>query len=166
MTREPDHKARKSPPRADVSNAPVSKRTSVGDDSLQETADERTNESELPEGQPLEQLTQKLGKHYIGDEDTPFTGIAEESHNGKRIRLISFANGLRDGAEYTFDTNGFVLQEVNYSEDYLDGTHTFWWPNGAKKEERVWVKGNLHPRESRRWDRDGRLIEEKIDDSF
>ena len=126
----------------------------------------RKNESELPPGKPLEQLEQRKGKHFLGDSKTPFTGVVEERQNGKRIRLISFSDGLRHGTEYTFDANGFVLQEANYSEDYLDGKQIFWWPNGSKKEERVWVKSNRHPRELRRWNRDGRLIEEKIDNSF
>ena len=127
----------------------------------------RKNESELPPGKPSDQLVERAGLYFLGEDETPFTGVVEErNNNGKRTRLVSFTNGLRDGAEYRFDSNGFVLQEAKFSKGTLDGKQIFWWPNGAKKEERVWVKGNPHPRELRRWDQDGRLIEEKIDDSF
>lgn len=166
MTREPVSKTGKSPARPAAPSPSNPKNDSENGGSLQVKEDDRTNESELPSGKPFDQREQRIGKSFLGDSETPFTGFMEERQNGKRTRLVSFTNGLRDGVEYAFDSNGFVVQEANYSEDCLDGKQIFWWPNGAKKEERVWVKGKPHTREFRRWDQDGRLVEQKIDGSF
>ncbi len=116
-------------------------------------------EAYLPPGQPIEQLVERDGGYFLGEGQTPFSGVVEKRHeNGKLEQWASYANGQPDGGQYFWDVDGRKIQEAFFSEGTLDGTQTFWWSDGTKKEERVWAKGQY--RELRRWNKRGELIEE------
>ena len=121
---------------------------------------EPSEQSKLPTGKPAEELVERKGLHFYAEETAPFSGVVEKRHeNGTLSFWGNYSNGQPDGLQYFWDEKGQKLQQASFTQGTLDGSHTYWWPNGTKKEERVWDQGKQ--RELRRWDKAGELIEEK-----
>jgi antitoxin component YwqK of YwqJK toxin-antitoxin module len=53
----------------------------------------------------------------------------------------NYQEGSRDGVWKTWYANGQLLFEGKYVEDVPDGRHTYYWENGKKKDEGIWVMG-------------------------
>ena len=141
-------------------NTDSSQKGTGGNDPAAPVQPKPSEQSQLPTGKPAEQLVDRKGVHFFGDETAPYTGVVEKRHeNGTLSFWANYSNGQPDGLQYFWDEKGQKLQQASFTQGALDGSHTYWWPNGIKKEERVWDQGKQ--RELRRWSKTGELIEEK-----
>jgi len=53
----------------------------------------------------------------------------------------TFSYGRRNGIWKQFYDNGQLKFEGNYIDDYPDGKHIYYWENGKRKEERIYIMG-------------------------
>jgi antitoxin component YwqK of YwqJK toxin-antitoxin module len=120
------------------------------------------NELKLLPGEsvkPVEELSDRGALKYLGADEDPFSGVAEDWHeNGRRKSWARYADGQPDGKQFFWGSDGQKLQEAQFKVGILDGKQTFWWPNGTPKTELIWANGVRV--EMRSWDNDGNLTHE------
>ncbi len=69
----------------------------------------------------------------------------------------NYQDGSRDGLWKTWFANGQLLFEGKFVEDVPDGRHTYYWDNGKKKDEGIWVMGKKEG-EWYKFDTDGNIF--------
>ena len=68
---------------------------------------------------------------YLPNEDTPFTGRAEDFYdNGHKESETNFKDGKENGLTTDWYENGQKMGEENYKDGKLDGLTTRWYENG------------------------------------
>lgn len=89
----------------------------------------------------------------------PFTGIAfEYLRDGTLVTEISYLEGLEEGLEIGWHSNGQRASEIEYVGGSPKGTLREWYENGQVKLEKVIGEFGICLSE-RRWDEQGKLTE-------
>ena len=87
-------------------------------------------------------LEVRNGIRYLSDEETPFTGRAEDFYgNGQKSGEVSFKDGKGYGLATEWYENGQKKREGNFKDDKPEGLSTEWYENGQKKIEGNWKGG-------------------------
>ena len=117
-----------------------------------------------------ETLIDKDGLKYHPDTNELYSGkVFKNSMDGKKEFEGPYKDGKKDGLWIGYHENGQKSSEITYKNGkqyiirtYKDGKRegfwTWWYANGQKFYEDVYKDGELI--ESKKWDRDGNLIED------
>ena len=107
----------------------------------------------------INHLIDRDGQLYAPDNDQPYTGIVFEFHkSGQKKREETFKDGELNGLSTIYHENGQKKSEGNHKDGEREGLWTWWYGNGQKFYEDIYKDGELI--ESKKWDRDGNLIED------
>ena len=117
-----------------------------------------------------ETLIDKDGLKYHPDTNELYSGkVFKNRMGGKKEFEGSYKDGKKNGLWTDYHENGQKSSEITYKNGkqyiirtYKDGKRegfwTWWYANGQKFYEDVYKDGELI--ESKKWDRDGNLIED------
>jgi len=117
-----------------------------------------------------ETLIEKGGLKYHPDTKELYSGkVFKNRMGGKKEFEGSYKDGKKNGLWTDYHENGQKSSEITYKNGkqyiirtYKDGKRegfwTWWYANGQKFYEDVYKDGELI--ESKKWDRDGNLIED------
>jgi antitoxin component YwqK of YwqJK toxin-antitoxin module len=117
-----------------------------------------------------ETLIDKDGLKYHPDTNELYSGkVFKNRMGGKKEFEGSYKDGKKDGLWTDYYKNGQKSSEITYKNgrEYIirtykdgerEGLWTWWYGNGQKFYEDIYKDGELI--ESKKWDRDGNLIED------
>ena len=79
---------------------------------------------------------------YLVGDNAPFNGVAYwVFEDGKTRHETNFRDGIREGRELWWHSDGKRAGEATYAKDQLDGLYQEWHPNGQKKHSMNYING-------------------------
>ena len=75
----------------------------------------------------------QVSSTYTWDDKSGRNGILKKyGYGGHMTSSVHISNGVKDGIESWYDTQGRVIQQVPYVNGRIHGTHAAFYPNGDK----------------------------------